>query len=76
MVDGFRIREVTESSLREYQPYEEDAMAACNVSGHDEAQQLLPCFVQEYTPSSGYRVRIEGEEADRILSIEKLQRHA
>lgn len=77
LVDGLRVKEVPEFSLRQYLPYEKDTLAACNVGGYGRAQQLLPCSIQEYSDSfNEYRVRIEGEEAERNLPVEMLQRRA
>ena len=78
--DGLRLEKLPESSLRQYLPYEIDTLALCNVGGHGKAQQLHPCFVQEYTKEEKeYRVRIDGEEHN--LSIEMMvqnvmQRHS
>ena len=74
-VDGLRLRKLPESRLRQYLPYEEDTMAACNVGGYGKEHQLFPCFVQEYmSEEKEYRVRIDGEEM--TLSVEMLQRHS
>lgn len=77
LVDGHRVERALESSLRQYLPYSQDTLAACNFGGYGKAQILLPCSIREYIQSSNeYRVRIEGEEVERNLPIEKLQRHA
>ena len=73
LVDGLR-KELPESSLRQCLPYEIDTLALCNVGGHGKAQQLHPCFVQEYMKEEKeYRVRIDGEEHN--LSIEMMQQN-
>ena len=72
-MDGLR-KELPESSLRQYLPYEIDTLALCNVGGHGKAQQLHPCFVQEYmNEEKEYRVTIDGEEHN--LSIEMMQQN-
>ena len=63
LVDGYRVKRAPESSLRQYLPYSQDTVVACNVGGYGKTQILLPCSIQEYIPSSNYeyRVRIEGK---------------
>ena len=85
LVDGFRMRQIPERSLRTYLPYREDANALCSIGGNGpSAQKFAPCTVGMYVVNeegteateARYRVRIRGEEEDRTLSMDKLQRFA
>ena len=85
LIDGFRIENTPESSLRNYLPYTQDAKALCNVGGYGLAQKLLPCAVEEVyisghaqsTSRAEYIVTVQGEggkEEEMNLPIESLQR--
>lgn len=85
LIDGFRIENTPESSLRHYLPYTQDAKALCNVGGFGLAQKLFPCSIQEVyisghaqsTTKAEYLVTVQGEggkEEEMNLPIESLQR--
>ena len=75
--DGHRVQLAQESYLRKYIPYSQDTVAVCNIGGYGTAQMLAPCSIQEYHPSSNeYIVRVEGEEEEQNLPVDKLLRNA
>jgi len=69
LLDGFRVKQIPESFLRQYLPYPQDSKALCNVGGYGIGQErLVSCTIIDYIlppskPLTGKEhVRIKKEE--------------